>query len=262
MKFGCCISIKHIQLAKAFGYDFVELAAKELMEIAEADWSSVKEQILEVGIPILGFNSFCDERTPLVGPHVQQSQTTAYLDTVLQRAHDLHCQNIGIGAPKARLLPDDYPYETAAAQMELFLQTAAEKASSYRLNILYEALHPKECNFGNASSEIYQTVKALQQPNISVVWDVYHSINASETYDQLTGLFDLVKHVHLCSWNQNLDRFYLFPKDQHYVDDCLAFLSSHGYDHTISIEASDANFEQAGKTSLVMLAQALQKTVT
>lgn len=257
MKIGCCISIKNLSLAKDFGYDFAELSANEIMKINNHDWKVLKEQIRNIGLPIIGFNSFCDSMNPMVGPDVNEKQLTAYLDEVISRAIDVHALNIGIGAPKGRMLPDDFSYTKARKQMNRFLLTAAEHAAKYNVNILYEAINPYSCNFANSTKEVYDTVKQLDKDNLHVVWDVFHAINVGETIEQSADILDLVHHVHICSWDQQLHRFYLFEKDQGYLNDLIEFLKLHHYDKTISIEASDKDFADAGKPALLMIKNAM-----
>ena len=38
MRIGCCIAAKYIPLAKEFGYDYVELSAREIMEMDTDIW--------------------------------------------------------------------------------------------------------------------------------------------------------------------------------------------------------------------------------
>jgi sugar phosphate isomerase/epimerase len=252
MKFGCCISIDNILKAKEFGYDFIELSAKDVMEIKDSIWETTKKQILKSNITVIGFNAFCDERNPIVGPNVNIEKLTQYLSKVIKRAADLKCQNIGIGAPTARILPESFSYETATTQMKHFLDIAARKASKYNMTILYEAINPKECNFGTSTHEIYNLVKELNIPNLKIVWDVFHSINSGEQYEELTNIFNQVEHVHICSWSKDLKRFYPLQKDKKFLHELCIYLASQQYDKTISIEAPDSNFENDGLASIKM----------
>lgn len=252
MKFGCCISINNILKAKEFGYNFIELSAKDIMEIKDSIWKTTKKQILESNIKVIGFNAFCDGRNPIVGPNVNIEKLTQYLVEVIERAADLKCQNIGIGAPTARILPESFSYEIATAQMKHFLDIAARKASKYNINILYEAINPKECNFGTSTYEIYNLVKELNVPNLKIVWDVFHSINSGEQYEELKNIFYKVEHIHICSWSKDLKRFYPLQKDKKYLYELCIYLASQHYDKTISIEAPDSNFEKDGLISIKM----------
>ncbi len=307
MKIGCCVSIKNIENAKKIGFDFVELSATEIMNINDLDWNDIKDKILYANIPIIGFNAFCNEKTPIIGPNANKAHWSTYLDKVIERASQLGCQNIGIGAPKAfnafcnektpiigpnankahwstyldkvierasqlgcqnigigapkaRMLPNYYHYALAIEEMETFLTTAAQKAEKYHINILYEALNPKECNFGNHTKEIYDTVNKLKLSNLKIVYDVYHSINTSEKYDDIREIFTYVNHVHINSWDRNLNRFYILAKDKPYLIKLFTFLQEIDYDKTISIEANDNNFINAAPTSLKTIKQAILET--
>lgn len=68
MNIGCCIATKDIPLAKEFGYDYVELSAKEIMKMDTELWKLKRKEILHPGIPVLGFSAFADEQMPLIGP--------------------------------------------------------------------------------------------------------------------------------------------------------------------------------------------------
>ena len=260
MKIGCCVSIKNIENAKKIGFDFVELSATEIMNINDLDWNDIKDKILYANIPIIGFNAFCNEKTPIIGPNANKAHWSTYLDKVIERASQLGCQNIGIGAPKARMLPNYYHYALAIEEMETFLTTAAQKAEKYHINILYEALNPKECNFGNHTKEIYDTVNKLKLSNLKIVYDVYHSINTSEKYDDIREIFTYVNHVHINSWDRNLNRLYILAKDKPYLIKLFTFLQEINYDKTISIEANDNNFINAAPTSLKTIKQAILET--
>jgi xylose isomerase-like TIM barrel len=122
---------------------------------------------------------------------------------------------------------------------------------------LYEALHPKECNFGNHTQECYQTVQHIHSPNLKLVYDVYHAINAGEQYADSRMCFDEIRHVHINSWDQGLQRYFLFEKDLPYVKDLCVFLQSVGYDNTISVEAFDADFPETGAASVSIIREAL-----
>jgi len=157
------------------------------------------------------------------------------------------------------MIPPEYDYELATREMEYFLYTAARKASSYDITILYEALHPKECNFGNHTQECYQTVKHIHSSNLKLVYDVYHAVNAGEQYADSRMCFDEIRHIHINSWDQRLQRYFLFEKDLPYVKDLCVFLQSVGYDNTISVEAFDADFPETGAASVSIIKEALHE---
>lgn len=253
MKFGCCISIKNIPLAKSYGYDFVELSATEIMNINDNEWPRIKDYILSNNIEIIGFNAFCNEKIPLIGPFSKTNKWDLYLNKVLLRASELGCKNIGIGAPKARIIPLDYNYNLATKQMINFLKCAAIKAKEYNINILYEALNPKECNFCNSTIEAINTINEINSDNIYIVYDVYHAVNSNESYKDCTKYLKYINHIHINSWDKNLNRYFLFENDINYINDLINILNEYNYSKTISIEANDSNFKVSGKIAIDIL---------
>lgn len=253
MKIGACVSFKNIELAKTIGYDFVELSAVEMMTFSKNEWIQIKKQIKASGQPVIGFNSFCDSTYPIVGPYVDFKKLKEYFDEVLYRAYELNCRNIGIGAPKARVLPDEYPYRQALQQMYTFLEYAGTQAGYAGINILFEALHPQSCNFCNHSKEAYSTVELVNKDNVLMVWDLYHAMNAGESIKEVASVIQKVHHVHICSWDKYFNRYYPKKDNNMLLLQLFSILKELGYDSTISIEAKDKNFEVIGKTSLSLV---------
>ena len=71
--------------------------------------------------------------------------------------------------------------------------------------------------------------------------------------------FDEIRHIHINSWDQRLQRYFLFEKDLPYVKDLCVFLQSVGYDNTISVEAFDADFPETGAASVSIIKEALHE---
>lgn len=259
MKIGCCVTTKNIIEAKKIGYDFVELPATEIMKFNDEQWEKKKNDILKIGIPILGFNAFCDEKLPIIGPNAQIEKWYSYSKKVISRASELGCQNIGIGAPKARFLPKNYSYDLGTSEIHYFLETIAKIAQAYSINILYEAINPKECNFGTHTQEIYETIKKLNYSNLKIVYDIYHAINSNEKYEDSKDFFSEINHIHINSWDEQLNRFFILPKDEKYVKDFFIFLKSINYNKTISIEANDNNFKENGQTAYNILLKVIKE---
>lgn len=254
MRLGACISTKLIGKAKEYGYDYCELPAIEIASYSEENWENVKNNILSYDLQIIGFNSFCNAKLPLVGSNVNKDHIISYSKLLLTRGKDLNIKNIGIGAPLARKLATDYDYSIANEQMKWFLTTIAELAKKYNINILYESLNPHCCNYCNNTKESYDMVKNINLDNLHIVWDVYHSVLSKEKYTDILPLFENISHIHICSWNkQNYERYYILEKDEFYIKDLYNFLQQVNYNSSISIEATDASFIELGKSSISLL---------
>lgn len=256
MKFGCCVSIKNIKKAKELGYDFVELSGKEISSVDEKKWNDVLEEIKGAGIKVIGFNSFCDEKTPIVG-NVDKDKLFSYSKKLVERGYQLDIDNIGIGAPKARMLEDGFSKELADNQLKEFLVYITSIGKQFNINILLEALNPHKCNYVTKTKEAYEIIQSLNIDNLYMVYDVYHSINSNEKYEDIASYFNKIKHVHISSWNKkDLSRYFILGKDKQYTKDLLVFLKDNNYDLSISIEAPDNNFDEVGKTSIGILKEA------
>lgn len=251
MKIGTCITIKNIRLAKEFGYDFVELPGVEIASFNEKEWLINLKNINTSGINVLGINSYCDENFPLVGPSVDTYRNSQYLKLILKRANELGCRYIGIGAPSARIIPDEFPYHCAIQQMNAFLTEASLHAKKYGITILYEAINRDQCNFGNTINEIYSTVTSQKLENLKIVWDIYHTKRSKDINP--TYHFNQIKHIHLCSWDNDFRRLYLNEKDKPLLKEIARLILVNEYTGSLSIEADDINFSKDGKKTLDLM---------
>ena len=84
------------------------------------------------------------------------------------------------------------------------------------------------------------------------------SIRKAVSYTHL-DVYKRQRHIHINSWDQRLQRYFLFEKDLPYVKDLCVFLQSVGYDNTISVEAFDADFPETGAASVSIIKEALHE---
>src|SRR3954470_16398724 len=65
---GYCVGLKGLEIAKAAGFDYVELGTTELMALSDADFDAAVEQVKAVGIPTPNANLFLPGSLKLTGP--------------------------------------------------------------------------------------------------------------------------------------------------------------------------------------------------
>ena len=116
MKIGCCAVTEDLLLVQGQGYDYIELAASQLMTLTEKDFQAFLEQYRETGFPCRGFNSLCGAELPLVGPKQDLDALRTYMKALCRRGAALGIRNIGVGAPGARNPPPDWPEERSTGK--------------------------------------------------------------------------------------------------------------------------------------------------
>lgn len=253
MKIGCCVPVSKIASAKQLGYDFVELPGKEIASYSDNEWKNIVNYIRETKIPIIGFNAFSDERISLVGPQCDLHKNIEYLKNVANRGYQLGIQSIGIGSPKSRNIPVNFSYEIATNQFKEFLKEAVNYSSKMNISILAESLHPYSCNFGNHTLEMYKIIKDIDYPKLGLVWDIYHAFLSQENLDELETCFEKVRHIHICGWDNQRNRYFITEKDIELLRALFAFLKAHEYSYSISIEATSNEFDINGESSIKIL---------
>ena len=62
-----------------------------------------------------------------------------------------------------------------------------------------------------------------------------------------------VRHIHVCGWDEQRNRYYLQEHDRPLLKELSTFLKKQQYDGSISIEAPDTSFAKIGGASLRLL---------
>ncbi|MFR9254748.1 MAG: sugar phosphate isomerase/epimerase family protein [Merdibacter sp.] len=158
----------------------------------------------------------------LVGPHQDPKKTRA----ICRRSCTGRSTWTAVTSASAHQRPDNFlriSYAKATEQMQQFLTMAAQTAAPHHISILYEALHPYTCNFGNHTAEIRDTVRTLQLANLHMVWDVYHAFLSGEDFTPAISCMKEIRHVHVCGWDEARNRYYLSETDAPLIHDLFAF---------------------------------------
>ena len=249
MKIGCCSSTEDLLLVQGQGYDYIELAASQLMTLTEKDFQAFLEQYRETGFPCRGFNSLCGAELPLVGPKQDLDALSTYMKALCRRGAALGIRNIGVGAPGARNPPPDWPEERSDRQMCEFLQMACETAAPHGIDILLEALNPAVCTYLCSSSHAAGLVRKLGCRNLGLVLDYYHVRLSGENPAELRSVMPLVRHIHVSGGEAGKARSFLTgAKGREELAKLHALAAEQGYTgDTVSVEADRAFLERDGE---------------
>lgn len=253
MKIGTCIPLKYYEKAAEVGYDYIELAGIEVYGMTQEKFDAFVELKNRVKLPIQGFNSYCDSTVPIVGDGFSEKKTAEYAEILCTRGEALGIKSVGIGAPKARMLPQGYDREKAYQQAKAFLSITSEVAKNHGQIVLYEAVHKHMCDYCNYTQEAVDMVKDLNNDNIKMVLDFYHMIVMGEDVTQIAYAMPYVKHLHISHAGVNYVRDYINHKDFQWIKVICQAVQACGYDGTISIEADIKKFYKEAVLGLEVL---------
>lgn len=256
MKFGCCTTAANYDTLVKCGYDFIELSGHEVAFMEEEKWQEFVKKVAETGVPCVGFNSYCQDRPAIVGDGFDEDEARTYAAHIAKRGAQLGIKNIGIGAPTARRIPENYPKDKADAQCRRFLEVTCEEAAKHGLNVLFEAVHAHMCNYATYTDDALDMVKALQIDNLQMVLDFYHMEAMGEDRLDFERCIPYIRHLHFSTCEENYGRKYPSEADFDILSKIMQKLSAFGYNGTLSIEAGTTDFEADATRALEILKRA------
>lgn len=243
---GCCGHTDTYQTILQMGYDYVELSARQIMQLSDEEFKEFLKIYDQNKLPCRGFNDYCSEKYPIVGPQSGSIACQEYARKVCERGNSLGIQSIGIGAPSARILPKGYGTDQANSDMVRFLQYICPIASEYGITILLEAVHKYLCNYLNSTDEVLDIVKALDIPNLAIVLDYYHAKVMGEDLNSLSYVMPYVRHLHISTDLDGHYRGFMREQDVDMMRELLRAAAMDGYDGGISVEAVPDRLKRDG----------------
>lgn len=234
---GCCGHTDTYLAISQMGYDYVELSARQLMELTESEFSDFLSLYGKVGVPCRGFNDYCSEKYPIVGVGSNSELCQAYARKVCQRGIALGISTIGIGAPAARILPYHYSKEQADRDMADFLRYLCQITEKSGITILLEAVHSGLCNYLTRTTDVLRLVQSLSLPNLKIVLDYYHAEVMGEDLYGFDYVMPYVNHLHISTDLKNHARGFMREQDVPMMHKLLLNAATAGYSGGISVEA-------------------------
>ncbi len=256
MRFGVCIGPENWAAAAAAGYDYVEGAIASMLKPHQdrAEVMPVLQQtMVPLPIKVEAYNVLLPGVIKVVGPEVDPSIQTTYLEEAFVRAALLGGQIAVFGSGGSRGLPEGWSYNQAWQQAREFLTRAGDAAARHGISVAIEPLNRGECNFINSVQEATQLAQEVDHPYVGVLSDLYHVAVEGQSYEETRAAGHLLRHVHIAGAvgrqapNEN-DLTYLIPY--------FRVLKEMGYHGRISIEGGWGDFEAQAAMSLVVMRRA------
>ena len=250
MRIGCCTVIENYEELCELGFDFIELAGINVMNMSEAELEKAEKLIAQKNIPCNGFNIYCDAALPMAGPHFDLQKARDYAAEICRRGKMLGIHAIGLGAPFARRIPEDFDRLVAAGQFKDFVRVTAEECAKQGITLLLEALNPHVCDLGTKTRDVLEIVRELDMPSLSMMLDFHHLTLSGEDVSDIAYAMPYVKHLHIDHTLED-GRYHLREEGIPFYARCIDAARACGYDGTLSVEAlaSKAPFrDEAGES--------------
>ena len=98
------------------------------------------------------------------GPGQNLDEARAYARKLAAYASELSVDQVGIGAPGSRRLPEGYDRALANRQMKEFLRYTADEFAAYDIYVSLEAVGECYCNYINRLEEAKDMVETVKHP--------------------------------------------------------------------------------------------------
>ncbi len=252
MLIGCCGPVEKYQQIANDGYDYFEALGWQIFDLGLDDFMDFVALTEKTGLPVKRISSYCGASPAIIGPRFDASAVKAYARAMCVRAQMLGVEQIGIGSPKARQLPEAFSKETADKQCAEFLSITASEAADYGIGVMLEGVHPGYCNYLNDTAECYEMVKRIGLPNLHLILDLYNMKRNGESWDDIPKYADELRSMHISTDLGGLSRGVYLASDEAEVKETMEAIKKSGYDGCVSIEPEPTRVDDT-KTALELI---------
>ncbi len=242
MKYGYCTGFStdpHFQLGLDLlpmishqGFDYVEFPMMNFSDMPEKDFSDIEKAVKANGLESLVACNFFPGSVRLVGKDMDKDRIGSYLDEILPKVRRIGIRKIILGSGPARAFGPDQTREQAFAQFSDVLRTVIlPRTKAHGILVCIEPFERTYCNLIISVLEGLELVKAINDPGLELMVDLYHMLSNGESLDEIDQCFEHIKHVHIAGPDRRV------PEDgDNYIFQALERLRNLGYDGTVSFE--------------------------
>ena len=254
---GYCVGLKGLEVAKAAGFDYVELGTTEITALPDADFEAAVAHVKAVGIPTPNANLFLPGTLKLTGPEAASAdEQMAYVGKAFARLERLGVKILCFGSGGARRVPDGFAKDDALKQLVAFGRRVAPEAQKQNITIAVEPLRRQETNIINSAAEGLELVNAVGHPNFQLMIDFYHLASEREDPAIVLRAREHIRHLHMANPQ---GRVFPLTWDEYDYAPFFANLRTIGYDKRISIEASAKDFALEAPRAIDLLRHAFDR---
>lgn len=251
MRVGICTPIDQIQVAEKIGFDYIEPAVVNIVQMTEDEYKEALREVKEANIGCEVFNILFPGDTKLVGPEVNLDHIKEYLEGAFERIAKLGAKVVVFGSGGARRVPQGLSPEDGWNDLVNTARLVGEVASQYDITIAMEPLNKKETNIINSVSQGIKFVHDVDHPNIRLLADFYHMRMENESMDIIgKTTSELLVHTHIARGH---DRYFPQTVDEDTYSQFFSSLKDIGYKGRISIEGGTKDVQIDGPVALDLL---------
>lgn len=254
MEIGVCASVHDIGKFKEL-FDYVEegvrsfLAPHENQKVFNKSLNAMKA----CGLPVKAVCNFLPSDLRSVGPDVNIDRVLDWAEKSFKRAQKAGTEIVVFGSGGSRKILFNAPEQEVRDQFVTLLKMMGSIAKKYDVTIVVEPLNSDECNFINSVGEAAEIVKAVQQPSVQLLADIYHMAYDGQGPEDILEYGTMLRHVHIAELENRAapgtEKFDFLPY--------LKALKKAGYDRRISIECRWNNMQEEAIPSVEYLKEQL-----
>jgi D-psicose/D-tagatose/L-ribulose 3-epimerase len=252
IQIGYCTSLKNIEVAKAAGFDYVELATTEVAALSDDDFAAAVATLGSVGLSTPVSNLFLPATLKVTGPQIDTAAQGTYVNKALDRVARLGVRIVVFGSGGARRVPDGFGRDAAFDQLVDFGRRIAPFARARGITVAVEPLRREETNIVTSAAEGLRLVEAVGDPAFQLMVDFFHLASEHENPDIIVRAREHVRHVHMANPN---GRVFPLAWNEFEYEPFFAALGRIGYGGRISIEASTKDLATEAPQSIALLRQ-------
>lgn len=251
---GYCVGLKGLDIAKAAGFDYVELGVSEIAALSDVDFEAALKRVKDVGIATPNANLFFPSSMRLTGAEPSSpEQQLSYVSKAFARLQQLGVKIVCFGSGGARRVPDGFPKEEAFTQLVALGKRIAPAGGAHDITIVIEPLRKQESNIINSAAEGLELVKAVEHQNFQLLIDFFHLASEKEDPGIVLRAKDHLRHLHMANPQ---GRVFPLQWEEFEYGPFFANLRQIGYAGRISIEASSKDVPTEGPQAIALLRRA------
>lgn len=189
--------------ADKFGFDYFEPSAAAVAAMSPSAFATFRDQVQAARIHCLSFNSLI-RSLKVVGPAATPDAVANYLDSTLDRCHNLGGRIAVWGSASSREVPAGYSRDQAWSEIKTFLARAGDIAKAKQMVIGIEPLRKQESNIINTGAEALKLVHEVNHPQVKMIIDYYHLRVENEDPEIVRTANDHIVHLHFANPNGRL----------------------------------------------------------